>query len=126
MSEKKAKEKRKDERDLSKPVTREEFIEVMEQVSKNINDISTGLMDDMNTLFQRYSYPTLIKLQALTEILKEKELISQVEVAEKAKEIVQDMLDRAKKVDEEGNIVLNEDEGEEKKEVSKDDSEEVH
>ncbi len=86
------------EEELSKAVTRGEIIDLMGQVSENINEISKYLMEDVNVHFRQYTYPLMIKQQALINLLINKEIFSESEFNSEVKEISQKLVENAKEV----------------------------
>lgn len=71
---------------LSKPVTREEFIDVIHQIGENINQISEYLMQDVNTMYSKQVFPFQMRLDALEDILEERGIISKDDISKRAEE----------------------------------------
>lgn len=94
-------ERREDDR---KKITRGEFKEIIQKILDCITESNNYVMEDINTLFQRFVYPTLMELGVLTEILKSKGLITDDELKVKIAELKAKQLQNAKPIDEEGNV----------------------
>jgi len=94
-------ERREDDR---KKITRGEFKEIIQKILDCITESNNYVMEDINTLFQRFVYPTLMELGVLTEILKSKGLITDDELKAKIAELKAKQLQNAKPIDEEGNV----------------------
>ena len=84
------------ERELNTPVTRGEFISVLEQVSANIKEITNYITEDMNHLFQRFTYPNNLKLMAVMNLLDSKEVISKQDIENETQRIYEEAVQRAK------------------------------
>lgn len=82
-------------------VTREEFKQVMKQMTSNINEISHYLMEDLNVMFKDHVYPNSLKIQALINLLDEKGIITKDEINNEANKIFKEAVERAKKAKEE-------------------------
>ena len=91
------------EEELALPVTRGEFLEVLRQISENVNDISKYLMEDVNVHFRNYTYPTMIKLQAVMQLMVEKGICDQKELDDTIKRISSELMAKAKEVAENQN-----------------------
>ncbi len=86
------------EEELSISVTRGEVIDLMQQVSDNINDISRYLMEDVNVHFRQYTYPTMIKQQALINMLVSKGVFSEEDFNKEVRKISKELMEKAKEV----------------------------
>ncbi len=91
------------EEELAIPVTRGEFLEVLRQISENINDISKYLMEDINVHFRNYTYPNILKLQAVMQLMIEKNFCSQTELDDMVRRISSELMEKAKEVMEDQN-----------------------
>lgn len=88
-----------------KPVTRKEFVDVLEQMTNNLNELTRYLTSDVNVMFQRYVYPILMKQEAIIELLTEKGILTRDEIMSRADKLTQEALASAQQVDEEGNLI---------------------
>lgn len=98
---------------LSAKVSRKELIEILQQLTENMNQSNQYHMDDINQLYSRYVVPNIINLQVLTDILIEKGITTKEDIDKRYDEKVRDMVQKAK-------VVRETDEGLE--EVSKEES----
>ena len=98
---------------LSAKVSRKELIEILQQLTENMNQSNQYHMDDINQLYSRYVVPNIINLQVLTDILIEKGITTKEDINKRYDEKVRDMVQKAK-------VVRETDEGLE--EVSKEES----
>ena len=69
-----------DEMKMRQAVTRKELIEVLQQVTTSVQEMSQFLMDDMNTLYAQHLFPNEIKMSVLEKILIDKGLTTEEEV----------------------------------------------
>lgn len=83
-------------------ITRKEFTDILTQIFDNMSTMSNSLMSDMNTMFQKYTYPTLMRLEALVDVLVDKGVLTRDEVAAKAAELLQEAIKAAKPTNAEG------------------------
>lgn len=83
-----------------KKISRAEFMEVMAQVSDNINQISHYLMEDMNMMYSRQVFPFQIRLAVLEDILIEKGLTTREEISERADKMFKELEEKAKSLEE--------------------------
>lgn len=91
--------------DMKRKVTRQEVIEIMQQVSDNIGIISNGLMEDLNMLYGQQVFPFQMTLWAIEQLLIEKGILTKEEIDNKVEERKQDLLSRAKEIKDKGNGV---------------------
>lgn len=98
---------------LSAKVSRKELIEILQQLTENMNQSNQYHMDDINQLYSRYVVPNIINLQVLTDILIEKGITTKEDINKRYDDKVRDMVQKAK-------VVRETDEGLE--EVSKEES----
>lgn len=98
---------------LSAKVSRKELIDILQQLTENMNQSNQYHMDDINQLYSRYVVPNIINLQVLTDILIEKSITTKEDIDKRYNEKVRDMVQKAK-------VVRETDEGLE--EVSKEES----
>ena len=98
---------------LSAKVSRKELIEILQQLTENMNQSNQYHMDDINQLYSRYVVPNIINLQVLTDILIEKGITTKEDIDKRYNAKVRDMVQKAK-------VVRETDEGLE--EVSKEES----
>lgn len=98
---------------LSAKVSRKELIEILQQLTENMNQSNQYHMDDINQLYSRYVVPNIINLQVLTDILIEKGITTKEDIDKRYNDKVRDMVQKAK-------VVRETDEGLE--EVSKEES----
>ena len=89
--------------DMKRKVTRQELIEIMQQVSDNIGVISNGLMEDLNTLYAQQLFPFQMTVWAIEQLLIEKGVLTKEEIDNKVEERKQDLLNRAKEIKDKGN-----------------------
>lgn len=81
---------------LSAKVSRKELIEILQQLTENMNQSNQYHMDDINQLYSRYVVPNIINLQVLTDILIEKGITTKEDIDKRYNEKVQDMVQKAK------------------------------
>ena len=82
--------------DLKKKVTRGEVIEIMKQVVDNVNQISSYLMEDVNTLYANQLFPFQIQTGVLEDILVEKGVISKEELKSRYDDKIKLLQEKAK------------------------------
>ena len=92
--------------DMKRKVTRQELIDIMQQVSANINDISNYLMADVNGMYKNHVFPLQLRYQALENLICEKCGITKEEIQKEVYKVQQEILNKAK---ESGEIVEGED-----------------
>ena len=92
--------------DLKRKVTRKELVDVIQQISVNIQDISNYLMADVNGMYRNHVYPFQIRFQALENLVCEKCGITKEEIQKEVYKIQQEILRQAK---ESGEIIEGED-----------------
>jgi ribose 1,5-bisphosphokinase PhnN len=83
---------------LSAKVSRKELIEILQQLTENMNQSNQYHMDDINQLYSRYVIPNIINLQVLTDILVEKGITTKEDIDKRYNEKVRDMVQKAKVV----------------------------
>jgi hypothetical protein len=83
-----------------KKVSRDEFAQVLSQISDNINQIANYLMEDMNTLYSRQVFPFQIRLNVIEDILIEKGITTKEEITERADEYFKKLQEQAKEIKE--------------------------
>lgn len=87
-----------DGKSLSAKVSRKELIEILQQLTENMNQSNQYHMDDINQLYSRYVVPNIINLQVLTDILIEKGITTKEDIDKRYNEKVRDMVQKAKVV----------------------------
>lgn len=88
--------------DLKKKVTRGEVIEIIKQVVDNVNQISSYLMEDVNTLYANQLFPFQIQTGVLEDILVEKGVISKEELKSRYDDKIKLLQEKAKEIKESG------------------------
>ena len=83
---------------LSAKVSRKELIEILQQLTENMNQSNQYHMDDINQLYSRYVVPNIINLQVLTDILIEKGITTKEDINKRYDDKVRDMVQKAKVV----------------------------
>lgn len=83
---------------LSAKVSRKELIDILQQLTENMNQSNQYHMDDINQLYSRYVVPNIINLQVLTDILIEKGITTKEDIDKRYNEKVRDMVQKAKVV----------------------------
>ena len=83
---------------LSAKVSRKELIEILQQLTENMNQSNQYHMDDINQLYSRYVVPNIINLQVLTDILIEKGITTKEDIYKRYNDKVRDMVQKAKVV----------------------------
>lgn len=83
---------------LSAKVSRKELIEILQQLTENMNQSNQYHMDDINQLYSRYVVPNIINLQVLTDILIEKGITTKEDIDKRYNDKVRDMVQKAKVV----------------------------
>ena len=86
--------------DLKKKVTRGEVIEIIKQVVDNVNQISSYLMEDVNTLYANQLFPFQIQTGVLEDILVEKGVISKEELKSRYDDKIKLLQEKAKEIKE--------------------------
>jgi hypothetical protein len=84
--------------DYKQKVTRGELIEILGQITNNMNELSNYVMSDMNNLFKNFTYPTLMKLGALVELLIDNGTISREELDKKITDMTVEAIKKAREV----------------------------
>lgn len=113
-----------DKETLEGPVSRKEFIDVLKQITDNINDMSNYVMEDMNTLYSTHIFPYQMYTDILKELVIKNNLATEEELIKMYNDRIKDLLDRAKEINEDGTLKdnkENKEDKEESKEYSKED-----
>ena len=82
--------------------TRQEVIEIMEQVGENINQISDYLMQDVNTMYSQHVFPFQIRLEAIENLLVAKGIFTKEEVNSEAERLFDELKEKAQEIKESG------------------------
>jgi hypothetical protein len=89
--------------DMKRKATRQEVVEITQQILENISIISNGLMEDLNILYSQQVFPFQMTLWAIEQLLIEKGILTKEEIDAKVEERKQDLLSRAKEIKDRGN-----------------------
>lgn len=82
-------------------VTRGEVIDIVQQVMDNINQISSYLMQDINTLYSKHVFQYQIQTGVIEDLLVEKGIVTQKELEEKYDEKIKALQEKAREIKEE-------------------------
>lgn len=93
-----------DKETLEGPVSRKEFIDVLKQITDNINDMSNYVMEDMNTLYSTHIFPYQMYTDILKEIIIKNNIATEEELIKMYNNRIKDLLDRAKEIDKDGTL----------------------
>lgn len=104
-----------DKETLEGPVSRKEFIDVLKQITDNINDMSNYVMEDMNTLYSTHIFPYQMYTDILKEIIIKNNIATEEELIKMYNNRIKDLLDKAKEIDKDGNLKDNKDTKEDNK-----------
>ena len=97
----------------NKKITRQEFADVIQQLGQEIGIVQEGLVDSVNTMYREQVFPFQMELWAIEQLCIEKGLFTKEEIDKKVDERKQDLINRAKQIQEnaDGNLeVVPEDE----------------
>jgi hypothetical protein len=87
-------------------ITRQEFVEVLTQITSNMNEMTKYLTEDVNAMFSKHVYPNYMRLQAVEILLNELGFVTREEVDKKAKELFEKAVKTAKEMTESGEIKI--------------------
>ena len=107
------------EEELNSPVTRSELIDIISQITENMNQISDFLMKDVNTLYGQHVFPFQMQVSTLQDLLIEKGIIEEKDYNELYNKKVQDLQERARAVKEDDGEARLTTEEEDKEETNK-------
>lgn len=110
-------EELKSKKNMTAKVTRKEFIDIMEQVRDNIAQMSTYLMQDMNTLYAQNVFPFQLRMEILEEILKEKGFTNEEDLKERYNKKIEILKEKAREIKEKNGKLEVVSEEEEKKDI---------
>lgn len=82
-------------------VTRGEVIDIVQQIMDNINQISSYLMQDINTLYSKHVFQYQIQTGVIEDLLIEKGLVTKEELEEKYDEKIKALQEKAREIKEE-------------------------
>lgn len=88
------------EEELAMPVTRSELIDVMTQITDNMNQVNDFLMKDVNTLYSSHVFPLQMQLSTVFDLLVEKGVFTTEEYANLYNKRIQELQERARAVKE--------------------------
>ena len=96
----------KGSKEMNRSVKRKEMVEVMEQVFDRMNETNRYLMEDINTMYRVQLFPFQMMVSALENLLIEKGIITKEELDAKLEENKQELIKKARAVQEteEGNV----------------------
>ena len=83
---------------LDESVTRRELIEIMQQVTENINQISNYLMEDVNTLYSKHVFPFQIRMQVMEDIINDNGLATQEEIDKRVEKRIIALQEQAQEI----------------------------
>lgn len=89
------------EEELAMPVTRSELIDVMTQITENMNQVNDFLMKDVNTLYSNHVFPFQMQLSTVYELMLKKGIFTEEEYTGLYNEKLKDLQERARAVKEE-------------------------
>lgn len=92
--------------DMKRKVTRKELVDIIQQISVNIGDISNYLMADVNGMYKNHVFPLQLRFQALENLICEKCGITKDEIQKEVYKIQQEIINKAK---ESGEVIEGED-----------------
>ena len=82
-------------------VTRGEVIDIVQQIMDNINQISSYLMQDINTLYSKHVFQYQIQTGVIEDLLIEKGLVTKEELEKKYDEKIKALQEKAREIKEE-------------------------
>lgn len=96
----------KGSKEMNRSVKRKEMVEVMEQVFDRMNETNRYLMEDINTMYRVQLFPFQMMVSALENLLIEKGVITKEELDAKLEENKQELIKKARAMQEteEGNV----------------------
>ena len=96
----------KGSKEMNRSVKRKEMVEVMEQVFDRLNETNRYLMEDINTMYRVQLFPFQMMVSALENLLIEKGVITKEELDAKLEENKQELIKKARAMQEteEGNV----------------------
>lgn len=87
--------------DRRQKVTRGEVIDIVQQIMDNINQISSYLMQDINTLYSKHVFQYQIQTGVIEDLLIEKGLVTKKELEDKYDEKIKALQEKAREIKEE-------------------------
>lgn len=85
---------------LKKSVTREEFGKTISDIVDNINKIADYCMQDVNAMYAKQVFPFQMNLNALIDLLIEKDIITREELDKKVADYQAKLVEQAKTIQE--------------------------
>lgn len=92
----------KGSKEMNRSVKRKEMVEVMEQVFDRMNETNRYLMEDINTMYRVQLFPFQMMVSALENLLIEKGIITKEELDAKLEENKQELIKKARAMQETG------------------------
>lgn len=86
------------EEELNIPVTRGELIEIMTQLTENVNQIADYLMQDVNTMYSQHLFPFQIRTAVMEDILIEKGITTSEDIDKLVEARIKALQDQAKEI----------------------------
>jgi TPP-dependent pyruvate/acetoin dehydrogenase alpha subunit len=90
--------KEKDPTKSREIVRRNELTPIITQIVENVNQMANHLLNDVNTLFKRFVYPNMMRLNAIENVLIAKGLLTKEEINEESKRITDEAVAKAKEI----------------------------
>lgn len=86
--------------DMNGYPTRQEIVEIMTQLTDNVNQMGNYLMQDVNTMYSNHVFPFQMRLSVLEDIIIEKGLATQDDIAKRVEEKIEKLKEQAKEIKE--------------------------
>jgi hypothetical protein len=90
--------KEKDPNKSREIVRRNELTPIITQIVENVNQMAHHLLNDVNTLFKRFVYPNMMRLNAIENVLIAKGVLTKEEINEESKKITAEAVAKAKEI----------------------------
>ena len=84
--------------DLDGNPTRREIIDIMTQLTENMNQMAEYLMQDVNTMYSQHVFPFQMRLAVLEDIIKEHGIATEEEITKKVEERIEKLKEQAKEI----------------------------
>lgn len=85
-------------------VRRNELTGIIKQIVENVNEMASHLLNDVNTLFKRFVYPNMMRVNAIENVLIAKGVLTKEEINAESKRITEEAIAKAKEIDAEGKL----------------------
>lgn len=100
FGEKQQEDQKKKMAEIKGNVTRKEFIEVLSQLTENLNQTNQYMIEDFNNLYSQHLFPNEIKMSVLEDIIIEKLGVTEAEILKRYAEKVELLHKQAQEIKE--------------------------